>query len=370
MSSSRAFKLKQLHSSRLGAWRPFRANLFIAGVGAVGGTLIEQLNSLDSRRYDLEVIGFCNSTKVVWREKQVRKDELYGGSAKNWDQIIEKIKRYASSEVPVIFVDATGSMEVARLYLELLENGIHVVTPSKLSNTLEQEWFESLRNTAERNNVSYAYETTVGAGLPIIQTIENLIDSGDRIVSVEGVLSGTMTWLFSQLEQGLPFSRAVIEARTLGYAEPDPRDDLSGEDVARKFLILARTSGLKLEREDLKVESLIPEKLADVDASVFLSLLSDYDSEWAERLTSEKKKGKTLRYIGSLDEKGEIRIGMASVDLESELGRLDGTNNLVTIRTERYYDQPMVIKGPGAGKEVTAAGILADIQKILREARS
>jgi homoserine dehydrogenase len=364
MSSSRALKLKRIPAGK-NYIKPASANIFIAGVGAVGGTLIKQFNKLDHLKYDLKVIGFCNSTKVKWRDGKISADELYGGKPKQWDDIIAKLRSFQSEKTPVIFVDATGSLEVAGLYLELLENGIHVVTPSKIANTTDQSYYNSLKQASRSNGVEYYYETTVGAGLPVIQTLSNLIESGDQIIEVSGVLSGTMTYLFKELEKGVKFSKAVLQARSLGYAEPDPRDDLSGEDVARKFLIIARTCGLEIEREDIEVETLIPEKLKNVDPNSFMSHFADYDTEWENRIDKELESGRTLRYTGTFKD-DKIKIGIESVSKESNLGRLFGTNNLIQIKTERYYDQPLVIQGPGAGKEVTAAGILADIQKVMR----
>lgn len=364
MSSSRALKLKKIPGGKINL-KSKSANIFIAGVGAVGGALINQFNKLDRKKYDLHVIGFCNSTKVIWRGNEITPDELYGGKAKRWDDVIQKLIDYKEDKWPLIFVDATGSMEVAKLYLELIENGIHVVTPSKLANTIEQSYYDSLKRASSQNNVQYHYETTVGAALPVIQVIKDLIETGDEIIEISGVVSGTMTYLFNQLENGTRFSHAVVKARSLGYAEPDPRDDLSGEDVARKFLIIARTCGLVLERSDIEVESLIPKSLAGVDANSFLSLFSDFDQEWTERIKKEQNAGRTLRYTG-LFKDGRIRVGIDAVDKSSALGQLTGTNNLIQIKTRRYYDQPLIIQGPGAGKEVTAAGVLADIQKILK----
>ncbi len=365
MSSSRAMHLQRIPGGK-SHLKPKSANIFIAGVGAVGGSLINHFNQLEQEKYDLTVIGFCNSSKVKWRDGKITADELYGGKPKKWDDIIARLADFSRQDVPLIFVDATGSIEVARLYLELLENGIHIVTPSKLANTIDQSYYNSLIHASTSNGVQYHYETTVGAGLPVIQSLQNLVDTGDKIIEISGVVSGTMTYLFRQLEEGMSFSRAIVQARSLGYAEPDPRDDLSGEDVARKFLILARTCGLELEREEIKVESLIPDKLKDVNPNSFLSMFADYDKKWTDRLEKEKKNDRTLRYTG-LFKDNAIRIGIESVKQQSALGQLSGTNNLIQIQTERYYDQPLIIQGPGAGKEVTAAGILADIQRVLRK---
>jgi len=334
--------------------------VFVAGVGAVGCTLIRQLENQSS----LRVVGLCNSKHVQWfgsEEAYYQRKELQTSPDKEWDEVLQKLTTYKQGSV--VFVDATGSTEVASLYSKLLENQIHVVTPSKLANTQSQENFDQLHKIATDHGVEFHYETNVGAGLPVINTIKNLIASGDEILEISGVVSGTMTYLFSELESGEPFSETVNKARTLGYAEPDPRDDLSGEDVARKFLILARICGIRIEREDVEVDSLIPHNLANVDAAQFLNRLAEVDSEWENRIAREKEAGQVLRYTGKFH-RGKITIGIESVPKLSALGSLSGTTNLITIRTSRYNDQPLTIQGPGAGKEVTAAGVLADLLKI------
>ena len=242
------------------------------------------------------------------------------------------------------------------------------MTPSKLANTLEQSYFDSLQSLTDQKNSSFRYETTVGAGLPVISTIQDLQKSGDTIRKISGVVSGTMTYLFNQLEQGVSFSKAITDAREKGYAEPDPRDDLSGEDVARKFLTLARTLGLKIEREELQVESLIPAELRDVNRQTFLERLSEYDQEWFQRIKEAKDNNKTLRYTGRLMD-GEITIGIESVAVDSPLGQLKGTDNLIQLYSSYYETTPLVIQGAGAGKEVTAGGVLSDILKTAHEIR-
>lgn len=336
--------------------------LFIAGVGAVGHTLLKQVSRLGSR-HSLRVLGVCNRNHVLWynhSETDYSLDRLKKSPGKNWESVLRKLGSYKSGSV--VFVDTTGSEEVADIYLDLLKLGIHVVTPSKLANTRSQSHFDDLQKTAKKNGVKFLYETNVGAGLPVIQTIRDFIETGDKIIEISGVLSGTMTYLFSELDKGRPFSQTVIQARTLGYAEPDPRDDLSGEDVARKFLILARICGLTFERGDIEVESLIPEPLREVDAATFLERLPEFDIEWREKLAREQASGNTLRFTGTLKD-GKIRVSAKSVPQSSPLGRLSGTNNLIQIKTRRYYDQPLIIQGPGAGKEVTATGVLADVLK-------
>ena len=340
-----------------------KTKIFIAGIGAVGGSLVHQVQKI-AESASVELIGVCDSSRTLWsngEKKPITKRDIRHGKPKDWEQIIKTIK--PKNEEYVVFVDATGNLKVSELYLKLFENGIHVVTPSKLANTRKQVYFDLLKNTAKENGVEFLYETNVGAGLPIIQTLKSFIESGDKVLEIEGVLSGTMTYLFSQLDEGNSFSEAVIRARQLGYAEPDPRDDLSGEDVARKMMILARICGIEVERDELHVDPITPEKLRDVDSTTFLQKLPEYDNEWSVRLEKLNSEEKTLRYVGTLAD-GKITVGLKEVGEDSPFGRLTGTNNLVKIKTERYFDQPLIIQGPGAGKEVTAAGILSDILKI------
>lgn len=337
--------------------------LFIAGVGAVGGTLLKQVSNLKNGQ-TLRILGVCNRKHSLWFDRTQQNYSLLNlrrGPAKNWDEIIEKLSSYETGTA--IFVDTSGSAEVSDLYPRLLQNGIHVVTASKLANTRSQALYDELHYISQAGNTRFLYETNVGAGLPIIQTIEDLLLTGDSIHELTGVLSGTMTFLFSELEKRRPFSETVIKARTLGYAEPDPRDDLSGEDVARKFLILARKCGMRIERDQIEVESLIPSFLQDVESSTFLKRLGEADEIWAKRISDAAENNETLRYTGSL-KNGKIKIGVEAVDRDSSLGQLSGTNNLLLIKSGRYSDQPLIIQGPGAGKEVTAAGVLADLLKI------
>jgi aspartokinase/homoserine dehydrogenase 1 len=327
-------------------------SLFIAGIGAVGGTLRKQLETLNHLDFDLQIMGYCNSKNVWLQGREYPTD---------WPAIIRELS--SSFTTNTIFVDATGSGEVARIYPRLFEAGLHIVTPSKLANTFEQSFYEKLREKAAWNNVHFKYETTVGAGLPVISTIQNLQAAGDRITEISGVVSGTMTYIFDRLRNGISFCEAVIEARAEGYAEPDPRDDLSGEDVARKFLTLAREMGKKIERSELQVSSLVPDELASVDAETFLKRLPEFDACWAEKLEHAKKNNAALQYAGSFN--GEnISVGLQEVPQQSPLGQLEGSNNLIRISSKIYHKNPLIIQGPGAGKDVTASGVLSDILNI------
>lgn len=340
------------------------ADLFLAGTGAVGGTLLKKLRHIESVGGRLRLLGICNSRKARWDDHGIVFDSTLNESKTqktDWSILTEKLTKKHWRNL--IFIDATASEEIARLYPKLFEAGIHIVTPSKLANTFQQSYFDRLQSLARKHNTAFRYETTVGAGLPVISTLQNLIRSGDEIREVSGVISGTMTYLFNQLEQGVPFSKAIKKARKLGYAEPDPRDDFSGEDVARKFLTLGRTLGLKIEREEMKVESLIPPTLTQLNRATFLKRLPNYDSHWEERVLQARNKDKVLRYTGQL-KNNNITIGVKALDRASPIGQLKGTDNLIQIYSRHYHQTPLVIQGPGAGKEVTAAGVLADIMDI------
>ncbi|MDX1586793.1 MAG: hypothetical protein R3222_08610, partial [Balneolaceae bacterium] len=345
-----------------------RTDIFLAGVGAVGSKLLQLIDEFDSREVSFNVIGLCNSNHTIWNNRGLHendlKEQLPEGVNTDWRDIIANLT--GGDWHHTIFVDATGSKEVARLYPEFLEAGIHVVTPSKLANTFEQSYYDLLREKAAAHGTSFRYETNVGAGLPIISTLNDLTESGDQVTELSGVVSGTMTYLFNKLEEGTSFSEAVKTAKKLGYAEPDPRDDLSGEDVARKFLTLAREIGLHLERGDLEVESLIPEPLKELDRQAFLDRLPEFDAYWKKRMDDAASKGETLRYTGKLKD-GQITIGVESLPVNSPLGQLKGTDNMLRIFSSRYAETPMIIQGAGAGREVTAAGVLNDILKITKE---
>ncbi|HAC14688.1 MAG TPA: hypothetical protein DCE78_01905 [Bacteroidetes bacterium] len=343
-----------------------RVRLFIAGIGTIGTELLNQLFDTYSEEYDISLIGACNSATTIWSSSGINPKQVPGllsGSSKvtDWSNIIQTLIEDYSYRT--IFVDMTGSAEVARYYEELLKAGIHIATPSKRANTFEQAYFDRLMSYTLNKQTHYLFETTAGAGLPIFQTIKDLIRSGDEILRITGVLSGTMTYVFDELHQGKTFSDVIRAARKNGYSEPDPRDDMSGEDVARKFLSLARTSGFKIEREELEVENLIPESLLYTSVDVFMEKIHEFNEEWSKKVREAESNGNVLRYTGTF-EKGKIRIGVEAVPVHSPLGSLKGTDNQVAIYSRRYNESPLIIQGPGAGAEVTAAGLLADIQKI------
>lgn len=341
-----------------------QVRLFIAGVGNVGGTLLKLLAKHLRQDY-FRIIGACDSHRMMWYEpglegNKVAEELLTRGEPLDWEKIAARLSNSYGSRT--IFVDTTGSEIAARIYEPLLIKGVHIATSSKLANTREQAYFDRLYELSSYGTHFY-YETTVGAGLPVLSTLDNFLSCGDPVLGVEGVVSGTLSFMFDRLNKKVPFSQAVREAFDRGYTEPDPRDDLSGEDVARKFLTLARCIGIKLERSDIVVENLVPEILQESDLEAFWKRLPDLNEEWRMRIEEAKSKDRRLVYAGKL-EKGTVRVGVEQVDSESPLYHLHGTDNLILFRTDFYDEQPMVIQGPGAGPEVTASGLLVDILKI------
>jgi aspartokinase/homoserine dehydrogenase 1 len=241
---------------------------------------------------------------------------------------------------------------------------MHVVTPNKKANSGELAAYSALREARRAAGSHYLYETTVGAGLPIIQTLRDLRETGDEIVSIEGILSGTLAYLFNVFDGSTPFSRIVREAKARGYTEPDPRDDLSGMDVARKLIILGREMGLGLELADVAVESLVPPALARCSIEEFIERLSEFDGDMQTRYQKAKAEQQVLRYIGRLDASGRATVGLTRLDARHAFANISLTDNVVRFATHRYCDNPLIVQGPGAGPEVTAGGVFADLLRV------
>jgi len=261
-----------------------------------------------------------------------------------------------------VLVDLTAA-ETAPLLLEALEHGFHIVLANKKPLAVPQSEFDALLEAATSRGLSLRYEATVGAGLPVLDTLRKLKEAGDEVQMIQGCLSGTLGYLMTQLEQGVLFSAAVSQAFALGYTEPDPREDLSGMDVARKALILARALGHRSDLSEIAVDALFPPEISDSNPERFLKKLTQLDEQYQERQRQARKEKKVLRYLAQIS-KGQIKVGLQAVSSSSSLGRLHGTDNQVVLQTRRYAANPLVVTGPGAGAEVTAAGVLNDILAI------
>jgi aspartokinase/homoserine dehydrogenase 1 len=263
-----------------------------------------------------------------------------------------------------VIIDCTADGEVAKHYRDWLAQGIHVVTPNKKANSAAMSYYDSLKAARREGGTHYLYEGTVGAGLPVIQTLRDLRETGDEIDSIEGIFSGTLAYLFNVYDGSTPFSEIVREAKTRGYTEPDPRDDLSGTDVARKLIILAREMGLRLEMSDVKVDSLVPVDLEKGSIDGFLDGLSAYDAGMKQRFEAAAKAGKVLRYVGRITAQGEATVGLVELDRKHAFANIALTDNVVRFSTARYNKNALIVQGPGAGPEVTAGGVFADLLRL------
>jgi bifunctional aspartokinase / homoserine dehydrogenase 1 len=263
-----------------------------------------------------------------------------------------------------VIIDCTANEAVGRRYQEWLARGIHIVTPNKKANSGDLEYYRSLHDTRRGSGAHYLYETTVGAGLPVVQTLRDLRDTGDDITSIEGIFSGTLAYLFNVYDGKTAFSDIVKDAKARGYTEPDPRDDLSGTDVARKLIILGREAGMDLSLSDVKVESLVPAGLETGSIDDFLEKLPKYDATMRDRFESAKSRGKVLRYVGRLTADGKATVGLVELDAKHAFANIALTDNVVRFATRRYCNNPLIVQGPGAGPEVTAGGVFADLLRL------
>jgi bifunctional aspartokinase / homoserine dehydrogenase 1 len=263
-----------------------------------------------------------------------------------------------------VIIDCTADEVVAKHYQEWLAQGIHIVTPNKKANSAPMEYYDSLRTARRLSGAHYLYEGTVGAGLPVIQTLRDLRETGDEIDSIEGIFSGTLAYLFNVYDGTVPFSAIVKEAKQRGYTEPDPRDDLSGTDVARKLIILAREMGLRLEMADVKVTSLVPVDLARGTIDEFLSGLGAHDAAMKQRYLAAHAAGKVLRFVGRITAQGEATVGVVELESKHAFANIALTDNVVRFATSRYNNNPLIVQGPGAGPEVTAGGVFADLLRL------
>ena len=345
-------------------------NLFICGTGTVGGNLIEQIRMqqkklMESQRLKLNVVGIMSSHKAVFCRDGIQLDK--------YKELLELSEESCTGHIRdevtgmnifnSVFVDCTASAEIAGLYQTFLEHNISVVAANKVAASNDYDSYIKLKDTAMRRGVKYLFETNVGAGLPIIGTINDLRNSGDRILKIEAVLSGTLNFIFNELSSEVPFSETVRRAKQQGYSEPDPRIDLSGKDVVRKLVILTREAGYKVEQDDVEKNLFIPQNMFDGTLEEFWQKLPALDAGFEDRRKVLETNGQRWRFVAKMDH-GKTRVSLEAVNRHHPFYGLEGSNNIVLLTTERYKEYPMLIQGYGAGAEVTAAGVFANIMSI------
>jgi len=348
------------------------AHVFLVGTGLIGSTLIKQIKEQfqklsDQNKLEVKLVGVANSKKMLFDENGLLLDSCIEQMKQTGDRMSLKhfIQKMINLNLPSsVFVDCTSSAELAGQYEEILSANISIVTPNKKANSGTYENYKKLKNMAQTRGVRFLYETNVGAGLPVINTLNDLLLSGDKVIRIEGVLSGTLNFIFSSFSKGKNFSDVVAEAKAKGYTEPDPRDDLSGTDVARKILILSREAGIPLELDEITIENLVPENCrGEMSVDTFLTKLKEKDSYFESLCAEADARNEKLRYQ-AIFENGKASVKLGTVNSSHPFYSLSGSDNIILLTTERYHDRPMVIRGPGAGAEVTAAGVFADIIRI------
>jgi len=353
------------------------------GTGGVGTCFLSQLEALSNRlsanlsSCKLSLILISRSKKVVYNPdySSLSYDNLstrLDHSTQNPLPLPEMIDFLAAAPTKVVLIDNTSSQDIADQYPQILTRGISVVTPNKKAFSSSYKLWQDIFSAAASSGAMIYHESSVGAGLPVISTLKELIDTGDSVTRIEGVFSGTMSFLFNSFAptqgSGGQWSAEVTKAKKLGYTEPDPRDDLNGLDVARKLTILARLVGLQIDSPTaFPVESLIPKELANVASGEdFLRRLPEFDSQMEETKVAAEKEGKVVRFVGSIDvANGKVKVGLEKFDLSHPIAALKGSDNIISFYTKRYGANPLIIQGAGAGGEVTAMGVTGDLLKVL-----
>ena len=350
---------------------PNTLSIGLIGPGTVGRVLLAQIDTqierLRALNLDLRVRGIATSKRMLLEEGAIDLGRWPQRLAEAGEPLdLEKFAAHVQADyIPhTVLIDCTASAEVAGNYRGWLARGIHVVTPNKKANSGALPDYRALKEAARAAGTHYLYEATVGAGLPVIHTLRDLRETGDDITRIEGIFSGTLAYLFNVFDGSEPFSSIVRTAKLKGYTEPDPRDDLSGMDVARKLIILGREMGLTLEMADVKITGLVPRALNDCGVDEFMRRLPEFDADMAAVLAEAKRQGQVLRYVGRIDADGHATVGMTRLDAKHAFANIALTDNVVRFATRRYCDNPLIVQGPGAGPEVTAGGVFSDLLRL------
>lgn len=346
-------------------------NLFIVGIGTVGGNLIEQIRQqqpklMEQYALKLNVVGIARGRKALFCREGINLDNYKTELDEKGITSSPEILRDGIINMNIfnaVFVDCTASEPVSQIYGDLMSQNISVVTANKVAASSAYDNYIKLKNTARERNIKFLFETNVGAGLPIINTMNSLINSGDKIVKIEAVLSGTLNFIFNTISKDIPFSKAIYLAKESGYSEPDPRIDLSGMDVVRKLVILTREAGYQVEQADVEKNLFVPQEYFNGTIEEFWANIRQLDSEFEERRKKLESEHKHLRFVAKY-ENGKCEVGLQEVGQNHPFYDLEGSNNIIQITTERYNEYPMIIKGYGAGASVTAAGVFSDIISI------
>jgi aspartokinase/homoserine dehydrogenase 1 len=350
---------------------PNTLSIGLIGPGTVGRVLLAQIETqierLRARNLDLRVRGIASSKRMLLEETAIDLDRWAERLAEAGEPLdLAKFADHVQADyIPhTVIIDCTASADVGVQYAAWLTRGIHIVTPNKKANSGTLPYYRALQEAGRAAGTHYLYEATVGAGLPIIQTLRDLRETGDEITRIEGIFSGTLAYLFNVFDGREAFSSIVQAAKAKGYTEPDPRDDLSGMDVARKLIILAREMGLTLEMADVQVDGLVPKVLENCSVDEFMARLAEFDAAMAARLDDARRKNEVLRYVGRVDADGKATVGLMRLDAKHAFANIALTDNVVRFATRRYCDNPLIVQGPGAGPEVTAAGVFSDLLRL------
>ncbi|MEN0049518.1 MAG: bifunctional aspartate kinase/homoserine dehydrogenase I [Bacteroidota bacterium] len=347
-------------------------HLFLVGVGLIGGTLLEQIREQQEylradQNLEIKVVGLANSRKMLFDEQGIdlanwKTTLLNAEESSNLASYVERMRKMNLSNT--IFVDNTASSELPKHYAAILDSSISISTPNKIATSSSYEQYLRLKQLAKKRGVQFVYETNVGAGLPVLSTLKDLIHSGDHILKIEGVISGSMSFIFNNFDGRKPFSEIVKQAKEKGYTEPDPREDLGGKDMRRKLIILAREAGFAVEEKDITINSILPETTMNaVSVEAFFEELVKSDEAFVLKQQAAANEGKVLRMVAKF-ESGSGTVGLESYPQDHPFFGLNGSDNMIVFTTNRYKETPLVVRGPGAGAEVTAAGVFAEIIRI------